>query len=233
MTYHIITLFPEIVRAYTDVSIIGRAQERKKIKVRVYNTRDFTRDKHKRIDGRPYGGGPGMVMQAEPILKAVKKAIGGKKNKKVKIVLLSPNGKQFTNKTALDFSKKYTDIVFIAGRYEGIDARVKKILSAQGGSALGGKASIEEWSVGPYIVTGGELPSLIMLDAITRQISGVLGKDESVEEKRIAGKEVYTRPESLVFAGKKYIVPKVLRSGHHEKIEKYRRKNKKLSTLIQ
>ncbi|MBI5004985.1 MAG: tRNA (guanosine(37)-N1)-methyltransferase TrmD [Candidatus Lloydbacteria bacterium] len=203
ITYHIITLFPEMIRAYTGVSIVGRAQERKKISVKVYNPRDFTRDKHKRIDGRPYGGGPGMVMQAEPILKAVKKAIGGKKNKKVKIVLLSPNGKQFTNKTALDFSKKYTDIIFIAGRYEGIDARVKKILSAQGG------ASVEELSSGSYIVTGGELPALIMIDAITRQISGVLGKDESVEEKRIAGKEVYTRPETFVYA-------------HHEKIDAYR-----------
>ena len=212
ITYHIITLFPEIIRAYTDASIIGRAQKRKKINVKVYNPRNFTHDKHKRIDGRPYGGGPGMVMQAEPILKAVKKAIGGgvKKNKKIKIILLSPNGKEFTNKAALNFSKKYTDIVFIAGRYEGIDARVKKILKA------------EEWSSGPYIVTGGELPALIMLDAITRQISGVLGKDESVEEKRIAGKKVYTRPESLTFVGKKYSVPKVLRSGHHENIENYR-----------
>lgn len=210
ITYHIITLFPEMIRAYSGVSIIGRAQERKKISVKVYNPRDFTRDKHKRIDGRPYGGGPGMVMQAEPVLKAVKKAVGNKKGKKVKIILLSPNGKQFTNERALFFSKKYTDIVFIAGRYEGVDARVKKILKA------------EEWSSGPYIVTGGELPSLIMLDAITRQISGVLGKDESVEEKRIAGKEVYTRPETFAYGGKKYSVPKVLRSGHHEKIDAYR-----------
>lgn len=212
LTYHIITLFPDMIRAYTDASIVGRAQERKKIRVKVYNPRDFTRDKHKRIDGRPYGGGPGMVMQAEPLLKAVKKAVENKKNKKIKIIMLSPNGKQFTNKTALDFSKKYTDIIFIAGRYEGIDARVKKILKA------------EEWSNGPYIVTGGELPALVMLDAITRQISGVLGKDESVEEKRIAGKEVYTRPETFAYAGKKYSVPKVLRSGHHEKIDQFRKK---------
>ena len=210
--YHIITLFPEIIRAYTEASILGRAQKRKKIGVKVYNPRDFTRDKHKRIDGRPYGGGPGMVMQAEPILKAVKKAVTGKKNKKIKIIILSPNGKQFTNETALRFSKKYTDIIFIAGRYEGIDARVKKILK------------VEEWSSGPYIVTGGELPALTMLDAITRQIPGVLGQDLSVEEKRIAGKEIYTRPETFTYAGKKYSVPKVLLSGHHEKIEKYRRK---------
>ncbi|MBI5004757.1 MAG: tRNA (guanosine(37)-N1)-methyltransferase TrmD [Candidatus Lloydbacteria bacterium] len=212
LTYHIITLFPDMIRAYTDASIVGRAQERKKISVKVYNPRDFTRDKHKRIDGRPYGGGPGMVMQTEPILKAVKKALGNKKGKKVKIIMLSPNGKQFTNKTALSFSKKYTDIIFIAGRYEGIDARAKKILKA------------EEWSSGPYIVTGGELPALVMVDAITRQISGVLGEDLSVEEKRIAGKEVYTRPETFVYAGKKYSVPKVLRSGHHEKIDQFRKK---------
>lgn len=153
-----------------------------------------------------------MVMQAEPILKAVKKAIGNKKNKKIKIIMLSPNGKQFTNETALRFSKKYADVVFIAGRYEGVDARVKKILKA------------EEWSSGPYIVTGGELPALVMLDAITRQISGVLGKDESVEEKRITGKEVYTRPETFAYAGKRYSVPKVLRSGHHEKIDQFRKK---------
>lgn len=210
-TFHIITIFPDMFSSYLNESILARAVKSKKIAVKFYDPRDFTKDKHKRVDYKPYGGGPGMVMQAEPILKAVAKAKGRKK--KVKVFLLSPNGELFDNKIAKQISKKYTDIILISGRYEGIDARVKSILRA------------EEISVGPYVLTGGELPAMVMIDAISRQIKGVLGKEESLEETRSAGSAVYTRPENLKYKGKNYKVPKVLLSGHHKKIEDWREKH--------
>lgn len=163
-----------------------------------------------RIDDKPYAGGPGMVMQALPIIKAVEKAIKSSK-KKPKIILLSPAGKVFDNEYAEKVSKKYSDIIIICGRYEGIDARVKKIFKA------------EEISIGPYVLTGGELPAMVILDTVARRIPGVLGKIESVEENRISSSEVYTRPEVLVYKNKKYSVPKVLLSGNHKKIEEWKK----------
>ncbi|MCR4331036.1 MAG: tRNA (guanosine(37)-N1)-methyltransferase TrmD [Patescibacteria group bacterium] len=212
MIFHIITLFPEMFDSYLNESIVARARKSKKITVKFYNPRDFTKDKHRRIDGSPYGGGPGMVMQAEPILRAVQKARG--KKKRVKTYLLSPNGKEFTNKVARSLISSYTDIILIAGRYEGVDARVKKILRA------------EEISVGPYVLTGGELPAMVIIDAVARQIKGVLHAAESVEEERVASAETYTRPETVTFKGKKYKVPKVLLSGNHKKIEEWRKERR-------
>ena len=193
--------------------MLWKAQKDKKIKVSLINFRKFALDKHKRADDRPFGGGPGMVLKAEPILRAIAKLKTQSAKPKVKILITSPRGKQFTNELANKWAKKYKELVVIAGHYEGIDARVKKILKA------------EEISVGPYTLTGGELPALVIVDAITRQISGVLGKEESLEEKRVASGEVYTRPELLKFKGKSYKVPKVLLSGHHKKIEFWRSKN--------
>lgn len=210
MHFHIITLFPESIAPYMDASIIGRAQKDKKLKVSFYNPRDFTKDKHRRVDQKPYGGGPGMVLEAESILKAAQKAIGNKK--RVLSVFFSPGGTQFTNTLARTYAKKYQHIVFICGHYEGVDARVKKILKAK------------EISIGPYILTGGELPSAVVIDAIARQIPGVLGAYDSLEEERTASGEVYTRPEVLVYKKKKYRVPKVLLSGHHKKIEEWKEK---------
>ncbi len=207
-TFHIITLFPNIFNSYINESIIALAIKNKKIKIKFYNPRDFTKDKHKRIDRKPYGGGPGMVLEAEPVLKAAEKALGRKK--KVKIIFLSPNGKQFDNSYAKKLSEIYKDIVIISGRYEGIDTRVKRILKA------------ESVSIGPYVLTGGELPSMIILDAVSRQIKGVLGNENSIEEERIASPDVYTRPEVLIYKGKKYHAPKILLSGHHKKIEQWR-----------
>lgn len=210
INFHIITIFPHILDSYINESILKRAQENKKVGFKFYDPRDFTKDKHKRVDDKPYGGGPGMVMQAEPILKAVKKAVGKKKD--VKMLIMSPRGKQFTNTIAENYAKKYKHIVLIAGRYEGIDARVKKILKA------------EEVSIGPYTLSGGELPAAVIAEAVARQVSGVLGKNESIEELRTASAEVYTRPETITEKGKKHIVPKLLTSGHHAEIEKWRRK---------
>lgn len=209
MRFHVITLFPEMVQPYVDGSILGRAQEAKLLAMKYYNPREFTKDKWRRIDRRPYAGGPGMVIEAEPYLKAHAKA-KGKKTKRVKTVFFATDGKQFTNTMARKWAKQYDDIIFICGRYEGIDARVQKITRA------------EKITVGPFVLTGGELPAMIAIDAVARQIEGVLGTFESVEEERVASPDVYTRPEVLVWKKKNYRVPKVLLSGDHKKIEEWR-----------
>lgn len=221
MNFHVITLFPEVCKAYTDASVLGRAQKTekgkgakvrgKKIEVKYYNPRDFSTNKHKKVDDRPYGGGPGMVMIVEPVVKAWEKAVGRKKDtRKVKTLIMSPRGKTFDQTMAKKFAKQYTDIVLISGRYEGIDARVKKILKA------------DEVSVGDYVLTGGELPALTILDAIARNVPGVLGTHESLEDLRTASGEMYTRPEVLEHKKKKYKVPPVLVKGNHREIEKWR-----------
>jgi tRNA (guanine37-N1)-methyltransferase len=199
--------------SYLNESILKRAIENKKIEVKFYNPRDFTKgDSYadRRVDDKPYGGGPGMVIEALPVIKAIQKAKG--KSKKVKIVWFTPSGKQFDTEQAKIFSKKYTDIIFICGRYEGIDARVKKAFK------------VEEISVGPFVLTGGELPAMILIDTISRQIKGVLGDHASLEENRIASPDVYTRPEVVEYKGKKYKVPKVLLSGNHKLIDEWRNK---------
>jgi len=195
-------------------SLMARAKEKKLMKVNFLNPRDFTKDKHRKVDDRPYGGGPGMVMYAEPILKAIEKAKKGKDDKKTKTIILSPGGKMFTNKIAKDWVKKYSNIILISGRYEGIDARVKKISKA------------EEISIGDYVLTGGELPAMVLIDSTMRQTAGFLGKAESIEENRNASHEVYTRPEILKYKSKNHKVPKVLLSGHHDNIEKWREARK-------
>ena len=216
MHFHIITLFPNSFDSYLGESILKRAIEDKKLKVSFYNPRDYAEDKWARVDRPPYAGGPGMVIQAEPVIRAITKAIAGIKNKEsgIKIIFLSPNGKQFDNAYAKKVAKKYKDIIIVSGRYEGIDARVKKVFK------------MEDVSVGPFILTGGELPAMLMVDVIARQVPGVLGNLDSLEESRTASPDVYTRPESFTYKGKKYSVPKVLLSGNHAKIEEWRRKKK-------
>lgn len=207
MNFHIVSIFPDVFKPYINESLLKRAQKNKLIKFSFYNPRDYTKDKHKKVDDKPFGGGPGMVMRAEPLVKAALKAKG--KKQKVKTIILSPRGKVFST-TEAEKLKKYNDIIFICGRYEGIDARVKKILKA------------DEYSIGPYTLTGGELPAMVMIDAVARRIPGVLGSAESIEERRIAGKDVYTRPREIIYKGKKYKVPKVLISGNHKNIEGFR-----------
>jgi tRNA (guanine37-N1)-methyltransferase len=214
MTFAIITLFQEACDAYLSSSIIGRARKEKKISVTYQNPRDFVDNKWGKVDERPYGGGPGMVMQAIPIVKAVQKTFKRAKSKKV-IVWFSPSGKQFTNKDA-DALARYEEVVLVCGRYEGIDERAKKILKSL--------APVKEYAVGEAVYTGGELPALAIVDAVTRRLPGVLGKDESVEERRIASKTVYTRPETIIFKKKNYRVPKILQTGDHAKIDAWRTK---------
>ncbi|PCI28700.1 tRNA (guanosine(37)-N1)-methyltransferase TrmD [Candidatus Kaiserbacteria bacterium] len=210
--FHLITLFPESIEPYFNTSMLKRAQKDKKIKVSYYNPREFTKDKHNRVDFKPYGGGPGMVLEAGSVLRAAQKAIGAKKD--VEVIFFSPSGKQFEQKDAKRLSKK-KHVVFLCGHYEGIDARVGKILKAK------------PVSIGPYVLTGGELPSAVVADAITRNVPGVLGNAESLEDTRTASPEVYTRPEVLKWKGKEYTVPKVLLSGHHKNIEEWKRGKKK------
>jgi tRNA (guanine37-N1)-methyltransferase len=213
--FHLITLFQEACDAYLSASIIGRARKEKKIFVQYQTPRDFVDNKWGKVDERPYGGGPGMVMTALPVVKAVEKTLkirGGAERRRV-IVWFSPSGKQFTNKDA-DALMKYDDVVLVCGRYEGIDERAKKALKAL--------AMVKEFAVGEAVYTGGEIPALAIVDAVTRRIPGVLGKDTSVEERRIASSAVYTRPETIEFKKKKYRVPKVLQTGHHANIDAWR-----------
>lgn len=217
MVFHIITLFPSAFRSYLGESILKRAIEDGKIKVQFYNPREYAENKWRRIDRAPYGGGPGMVIQALPVIEAVANCKLKDKKKKPLIIWLTPGGKQFDTKIAKTYAKKFTDIIFICGRYEGIDARVKQAVK----NAF--KIKVDEVSVGPYVVTGGELPAMVMVDSISRQIPGVLGDLASLEENRVASPDVYTRPEIFKFKGKNYRVPKILLSGHHQKIENWRK----------
>lgn len=234
MKYHIVTLFPEMFDSYLNESILGRAIKNKKISVSFTNPRKFVTGKYKKvwpdrnvslqIDERPYGGGPGMVMMAEPVIKAVlsitKKIFKDKKTKKVLIINFMPNAKKFDTKKAKEISKKYTDIIMICGRYEGIDSRVNKVIKKEG-------YKIEDISVGDYVLTGGEIPAMILVDSISRQIEGVLGNFYSREEERVSSSEIYTRPEVIDFNGKKYKVPRILLSGNHKNIDNWKNKNKK------
>ena len=184
------------------------------IKINIHNLRGYTRDRHKTVDDRPFGGGLGMVLKVEPIYKAVKKI---KKGKKAKVVLFTPRGRKFNQKLAYQFSK-LNQIIMICGRYEGVDERVAKHIADM------------ELSIGDYDLMGGELPAMIVMEAVARLIPGVLGKPELLEERITKEKGFieypqYTRPE--VFELKKRVkwrVPKVLLSGHHQKIEEWRKK---------
>ena len=222
MRFDIITIFPDIFDSYFNESIIKRARVKKLIDIRVHNLRKFSRDKHKKVDDKPYGGGPGMVLKIEPIVMALGSISRNKKQEirnKTLVVLFSAAGKQFSQKMARDFSKKYERIVMICGHYEGVDERVKKVIHDLG-------FMLQEVSIGPYVLTGGELPAMVMVDAVSRQIPGVLGKSESLEEKRYGvGVPVYTRPEVVVYKGKKYRTPEILICGDHKKIEKWRTNN--------
>jgi tRNA (guanine37-N1)-methyltransferase len=214
--FHVLSIFPGLVEQYSSESILKRAKEKGLVDFKFYNIRDYTKDKHGKVDDKPYSGGPGMVMTAQPILDCVAKIKGKIKNKKkIATVIFVPEASKWTNKEAKSYSKKYSDIILICGRYEGIDYRVNKILKAK------------EVSVGDYVLTGGEIPAMILIDSISRQVEGVLGRFESVEENRESSKEFYTRPEILKFKNKNYKVPKVFLSGNPKLISEYRVTKKK------
>ncbi len=231
----VLTIFPEMIDGYASQSILGRAQKAGLLNVEAHDIRKFTADKHNRVDDKPFGGGPGMILQVEPIYSAMKalklvsdqrSGISGKKligsesvigklkvKLKTRVILTSAKGKLFTQKDAKRLSK-YDRLVFICGRYEGVDERVAKHLVH------------EELSIGPYVLTGGELASLVMTDAVARLRPGVLGQEASLEEESWSNGEnreypQYSRPED--FLGIK--VPSVLLSGNHKKIAEWRTNN--------
>ena len=233
MRFDIITIFPKIFNSYFNESIVRRAQKSGKIKINIIDLRKFSTDKHKKVDDKSYGGGPGMVLKIEPLAQAIESIKLKTKSQKLKtkVILFSPAGEQFNSKMAAEWARKYDQIIMIAGHYEGVDERIQKIIGNW-------KLKIENLSVGPYVLTGGELPAMVVVDAVSRHIKGVLGKVESLEEKRLGpGVPVYTRPEVFSAEGgsasggkwrnKKYIVPKVLLSGNHKKIEEWRKKHQK------
>ncbi len=219
MVFHIITIFPKIFDSYLNESILKRARENELIKIKIYDLRKWTADKHKTVDDTPYGGGAGMVMKVEPIYKAIKYATCNMKHETYKTVLLSAKGKTWNQQMAQKHSK-LNNIILICGRYEGIDERVKKFVD-------------EEISIGNYVLTGGEIPALVIIDSITRLLPGVLGNVESakLESHTTAGileYPQYTRPKIFQIDGKKYRVPKILLSGNHQEIEKWRIKKSKI-----
>ncbi|HBJ1649328.1 tRNA (guanosine(37)-N1)-methyltransferase TrmD [Clostridium botulinum] len=205
MKISILTLFPEMFSIFNH-SIIGRAQENKIIELEVLNIRDNTLDKHKKVDDYPYGGGAGMVMAPQPIVDTIRKA---KENNKGKVVFLGPRGKTFNQKMAMNLSKE-ENLIFLCGHYEGIDQRVYKHIDM-------------EVSLGDFILTGGEMAAIPVIDSILRLIPGVLGKEESFMDESFSEDLLeypqYTRPYE--FEGE--CVPEILLSGHHENIRKWRR----------
>jgi len=203
MRFDIITIFPNIFDSYFKESIIKRAQTKGLVKINIHNLRDYTADRHQTVDDRPYGGGFGMVLMVEPIYQAVKKI----KNKKSKVILLSAKGKKFDQPMARRLAK-LDQLIIISGRYEGVDERVAKYIAD------------EEISIGDYILTGGELPAMVIVDTIARLVPNVISKGSLEEESPVS----YTRPESIVINGKDRKVPKILLSGNHKEIEKWRKK---------
>ncbi|MCX6714367.1 MAG: tRNA (guanosine(37)-N1)-methyltransferase TrmD [Candidatus Uhrbacteria bacterium] len=212
MQFDILTIFPAMIDSYTKESILGRAQKAKLIEVKAHDIRTYSTDKHHKVDDTPYGGGPGMVMKVEPFdlaLKKIKKVARGK-GLGTRVILTAANGKSFTQDDARRLAS-YKQIIFLCGRYEGIDQRVEDNLVD------------ETFSIGNYVLTGGELPALVMTDAIARNIPGVLGAEASLDkeshtEEGYLEYPQYTKPETY----KKWSVPEILLSGDHKKIETWR-----------
>ena len=210
MRFHIMTLFPEIFNSYMDESIMKTAVEKGIIEVHIYNIRDFSNNKHKKVDDYPFGGGAGMVMTPQPIYDTYKYIITTHNINNPSVIYLTPKGKVYNQSMAKQMSLK-EDIILLCGHYEGIDERIIDLIVT------------DEISIGDYVLTGGELPALIMIDSISRLIPGVLNQEESFEEESFKDNLLeyphYTRPRD--FEGLK--VPEVLLSGNHKKIDEWRR----------
>jgi tRNA (guanine37-N1)-methyltransferase len=212
MKFTVITIFPQLVEDYFKEGILSRALKKKQVRLKTITPRKFAKDRHQTVDDFPYGGGAGLVMKIEPLVKAIKSVVKGKKSGR--IILLDPRGRRFTQKEARRLAK-YNELIFICGRYEGIDERIKYYVD-------------ERLSLGDFVMMGGELAALSVMEAVSRLLPGVLhhpesAKFESFSEENKLEYPQYTRPE--VFEGHKVL--KVLLSGHHAKIEQWRRKNSK------
>lgn len=214
----IISLFPEMFKAITEFGVTGRAVKQNLLQVRCYNPRDFTHDKHKTVDDRPYGGGPGMLMMVQPLRDAIQMA-KKQAGEGAKVIYLSPQGRKLDQAGVKELSQN-NKIILVCGRYEGIDERLIQT------------EIDEEWSIGDYVLTGGELPAMTLIDAVARFIPGVLGKQTSAQEDSFAEGLLdcphYTRPEIL----DGFTVPPVLMSGNHEEIRKWRLKQSLMRTWL-
>lgn len=217
MNFHVLTLFPEMIMNGLETSILGRAAAKGIVSFEAVNIRDYTLERHGKVDDYPYGGGAGMVMQAEPIYRAYE-ALVEKIGKKPRVIYMTPQGKTFNQNIAEDLAKE-EDLVFLCGHYEGVDERVLEMIAT------------DYLSAGDYVLTGGELPAMMMIDCISRLVSGVLNNNVSAEfetfHDNLLEYPQYTRPE--VFMGKK--VPDILLSGHHANVEKWRREQSIIRTL--
>lgn len=213
MNFHILTLFPEMVMQGLNTSIIGRAMKKGILSIEATNIRDYTKEKHGQVDDYPYGGGAGMVMQAQPVYEAYLHVLNQlnipEGEKKPRVIYMTPQGKVFNQKIAQELAQE-ENLIFLCGHYEGIDERVLN------------KIVTDQLSIGDYVLTGGELPAMVMIDTISRLVPGVLNNNASAEfetfHDNLLEYPQYTRPEE--FMGEK--VPEVLLSGHHKNIEKWR-----------
>lgn len=217
MNFHVMTLFPDMIRNGLEESITGRAMNKNIISLNTVNIRDFSQDKHLHVDDYPYGGGAGMVMQPGPIYRAFESIKQQTGKDKLRLIYLTPQGNVFNQDMAKDFAKE-EELVFLCGHYEGVDERILEMIVT------------DYVSIGDYVLTGGELPAMVMIDAISRMVPGVLSNDVSAEFESFADNLLeypqYTRPEE--FMGKR--VPDVLLSGHHANIDKWRREQSLLRT---
>ena len=217
MNFHVLTLFPEMIMNGLETSILGRAAAKGIVSFEAVNIRDYTLERHGKVDDYPYGGGAGMVMQAEPIYRAYE-ALVEKIGKKPRVIYMTPQGQTFNQGIAVDLAKE-EDLVFLCGHYEGVDERVLEMIAT------------DYLSAGDYVLTGGELPAMMMIDCISRLVPGVLNNNVSAEfetfHDNLLEYPQFTRPE--VFMGKK--VPDILLSGHHANVEKWRREQSIIRTL--
>ncbi|MCF7795039.1 tRNA (guanosine(37)-N1)-methyltransferase TrmD [Patescibacteria group bacterium] len=216
MKYQIITIFPEIFTSYFSHSIIARAQKNNLIDIKIHDLRKWATDKHKTVDDTPYGGGAGMILKVEPLYKALKE-LAPRKKKTRKIILTSAKGKTFNQTVAKSYSKNIKEMIIICGRYEGVDERIKEFID-------------EELSIGNYVLTGGEIPAMAIVDASTRLLPKVLGNKESIinESHNKVGTLEYpqfTKPQNFKTRKKILSVPDILLSGNHEEIKKWRQKH--------
>lgn len=223
MKFKLITIFPEIFSSYFNESIIKKAQDRKIIDVKIHNLRDFATDSRRTVDDTVYGGGAGMLLKIEPLYKAIKKTAKKKGSDGQKIVLLSAKGKKWTQQLAQKYAQ-LKSVILVCGRYEGVDERIKNFID-------------EEISIGDYILTGGEIGAMTIIDSITRLLPGVLGNsdsltDESHNHPNVLEYPQYTKPAEFKAGQKKYKVPAVLLSGNHRLVEEWRKKHLKISRRI-
>jgi len=218
MQFDVVTLFPEMFQGPLSASILKRARERRQIEVRLHNLRDYARNRHRQVDDAPYGGGGGMILLPGPIFEAVESILAGHPTEKSRVILLSPQGRRFDQEKARQFARNGARLILVCGRYEGVDERVREFLAD------------EEVSIGDYVLTGGELAAMVVIDGVSRLVPGVLGSERSAQEDSFVVGELeypqYTRP--ALFRG--YAVPEVLLSGNHAEIERWRREKAREAT---